>query len=183
MGLKSFANTRFGNIIMNILASIMESRLRYRFFGPDRILAGSGILPGKSVLEIGCGTGFFTIPAAKLIGYNGSLIALDILPGSVSLVTRKVKDAGLTNVTVIEADALNTELDAGKFDIVLLFGVIPSPTMPYPKLFAEMHRVLKDDGILAVWPPIPKFLPGVVTQSGLFEAIEKRNSVWSFRKK
>jgi ubiquinone/menaquinone biosynthesis C-methylase UbiE len=68
MNTEAFANTRIGQTSIRILAAIMESRLRYRFFGPMKILQGAEIRPGQKVLEVGCGTGFFTITAAKLIG-------------------------------------------------------------------------------------------------------------------
>jgi demethylmenaquinone methyltransferase/2-methoxy-6-polyprenyl-1,4-benzoquinol methylase len=50
----------------------MESRLRYRFSGPMKILRGADIQPGQTVLEVGCGTGFHTVSAAQLIGDQGS---------------------------------------------------------------------------------------------------------------
>jgi len=48
---------------------------------PVQTLEGTGLKPGQTVLEVGCGTGFFTIPAARLIGENGRLVALDVSSG------------------------------------------------------------------------------------------------------
>jgi hypothetical protein len=61
----TFANSRIGRLFIKALAAAMESRVRYRFFGPTPILRGADIHPGQAVLEVGCGTGFFTIPAAR----------------------------------------------------------------------------------------------------------------------
>ena len=58
----------------------MDSRFRYRFFKPANTLMGVDNLPQHAVLEVGCGTGFFTIPAARLIGEQGCLVAIDVLP-------------------------------------------------------------------------------------------------------
>ncbi|MBN2098297.1 MAG: hypothetical protein JW753_01725 [Dehalococcoidia bacterium] len=71
MNIETFARTKIGRLFTRMMAAVMESRLRYRFFGPMRILQGAEIRPGQRVLEIGCGTGFFTIPAARLIGDQG----------------------------------------------------------------------------------------------------------------
>ena len=59
-------------------------------------------LNGLTALEIGCGTGFFTIPIAKLIGDKGSLTSIDILQESVDLVSKKVEDAKLKNVNILK---------------------------------------------------------------------------------
>jgi SAM-dependent methyltransferase len=170
-----------GKLFINLLAAAMESRLRYRLFPPVHILEGAGILPGQIVLEIGCGTGYFTLPAARLIGGGGFLVAIDVLSESIELVTHKVETAGLKNVRMLIRDALDTGLDGESFDRALLFGVIPSPMLPLTRLLPEMHRLLNAEGSLAVWPPIPGWLPQSILQSGLFTFTSKRNGVHNFR--
>lgn len=160
----------------------MESRLRYRFSSPLTTLRGAEIQPGQTVLEVGCGTGFFTISAAQLIGDQGSLIALDVLPVAIERVSQKVQTANLKNVRVVKGDAMNTGLDAESMDAVLLFGVIPAPMLPLDRLLPEMHRLLKPKGTLAVWPPIYGWLPQSILRSGLFTSASKRNGVYNFRR-
>jgi len=176
-----FEKSGLGRSMIRILGSVMESPLRYHFWGPEKILTGADLWPGQTVLELGCGTGYFTVPAARLIGNQGSLVAMDILPEAVELVAGKVYAAGLVNVRVVEGDALNTGLEAGSFDLVLLFGVIPAPMIPVPKLILELHRVLKETGTLAVWPPVPGWLPQAILQTGLFTLAGKRIGVQNFR--
>jgi len=182
MDTERIAGSTTGKLFIRALAAGMESRFRYRFFGPVNILRGAEIVPGQTVLEVGCGTGFFTIPAARLIGDQGCLVAMDVLSDSVDLVSRKVQTAGLKNVRVVKGDALDTGLDAESFHAVLLFGVIPAPMLPLSRLLPEMHRVLKAEGTLAVWPSIPGWLPGSILQSGLFTHTSKRNGVHNFRR-
>jgi ubiquinone/menaquinone biosynthesis C-methylase UbiE len=182
ISIEALAKTTIGKFFVRVLRSGMESRFRYRFFEPLKILKGADILPGQTVLEVGCGTGFFTVPAARLIGDQGRLVAMDVLSESVDFVSSKVQAANLKNVQVVKGDALATGLDAGGFDTVLLFGVIPAPMLPLTRLLPEMHRVLKADGILAVWPPVPGWLPQAILQYGLFTLSSKRNGVHNFRR-
>jgi ubiquinone/menaquinone biosynthesis C-methylase UbiE len=182
MTTETFAKTKIGKLAIRLLASAMESRFRYRFFGPTRILQGVDNLNGQTVLEIGCGTGFFTIPAAGFIGDQGSLVAMDILSESVDEVSRKVQAAKLQNVRVVKGDVMNTNLETESFDTVILFGVIPAPMLTLTKVLNEMHRVLKPGGTLAIWPPAPVLFPRSILKSGLFSLSNKRNGVYNFKR-
>ena len=182
MNTEAFANSKIVHFIFRVIGAAMESRFRYRFFGPMTILRGADIQPGQTVLEVGCGTGFYTVSAAQLIGDQGCLVAMDVLPVAIERVSKKVQTANLNNVRVAKADAMNTGLDAESMDAVLLFGVIPAPMLPLNRLLPEMHRILKAKGTLAVWPPIPGFLPKSILRSGLFTYSSKRNGVYNFRR-
>jgi len=180
MNTEAFANTRIGQTFFRIMAAIMDSRLRYRFFGPMKILQGAEIHPGQKVLEVGCGTGFFTVTAAKLIGDHGCLVTMDVLPASIETVSKKVQNANLKNVRVVKGDAMNTMLDPESMDAVLLFGVIPAPMLPLNRLLPEMHRILKPRGTMAVWPP--SWIYKSILRSGLFTYASKQNGVFNFRR-
>ena len=180
MNLEAFAETRLGRGALRALAAVMESRLRYRFFGPRRVLEGAGIRPGQAVLEIGCGTGFFTLPAARLLGDRGSLVAMDRLPAAVEAVSAKVGAAGLKNVRVVEGNALDTKLEAESMDLVLIFGVIPAPMLPMDQLLAEMNRALKPGGIIAVWPP--SWVHWTIRRSPLFAYAGTKYGLLSYRR-
>ena len=182
MDTDAFANSKIAHFIFRIIGVVMESHFRYRFFGPMKTLQGADIQTGQTVLEVGCGTGFYTVAAAQLIGDQGCLVAMDVLPVSIERVSKKVRTAHLKNVRVVRDDAMNTELDAESMDSVLLFGVIPAPMLPLNRLLPEMHRVLKTGGTLAVWPPIPGWLPKSILRYGLFTYTCKRNGVYNFRR-
>jgi demethylmenaquinone methyltransferase/2-methoxy-6-polyprenyl-1,4-benzoquinol methylase len=173
-------NSKIGQLFIRVIAAVMESRFRYRFFGPMGILRGADIHPGQTVLELGFGTGYFTIPAAQLIGDQGSLVAMDVLPASVETVSKKVQIANLKNVRVVKGDALNTKLDPESMDVVLLFGILPAPMLPLDLLLPEMYRILKPGGIMAVWPP--SWVPQSIPRSGLFTYASRRNGVFNFRR-
>ena len=178
-------NSKTMNLFFKAAGTSMESKARHKLMNPDKILYGTDIKPGETVLEVGCGTGFFNLPAARLIGEHGRLVAMDPLPAYVERVSSKVGDAGLGNVTVIEGDALDSGLDSSFFDAVILFGVIPFPALPLGRLLPEMHRILKPEGVLAVWlfpPLVHMWVPKAIVRSGLFKSIKKENGVFNYRR-
>ncbi len=161
----------------------MGSRARRWLFNPMKTLRGADIQPRQTVLEVGCGTGFFTIPAAQLLGDEGCLVAMDALSGFIKEVSKKVQSADLKNVRVVKRNALNTGLGAASIDTALLFGVLPWPALPLNRLLPEMHRVLKPEGRLAVWLfPVSGWVPKSILRSGLFIYISKQNGVYNYRR-
>lgn len=183
MDAEKLGKSRFLNFLARPGGAAMESRLRRWFFDPKKTLRGADIKPGQTVLEVGCGTGFFTLPAAAMIGESGHLIAMDPLSDYVDRVTKKVQDAGLKNVEVVRRDALNTGLESASIDLVLLFGVVPFPTLPLDRLLPELHRVLKADGALAVWLfPSSAGVPTSILRSGLFTKLGKKNGVYTYNR-
>jgi demethylmenaquinone methyltransferase/2-methoxy-6-polyprenyl-1,4-benzoquinol methylase len=183
LGVEDLGNSRVLNLLFKPAGMVMGSRLRRWIMNPVKTLQGAGIQPGQTVLEVGCGTGFFTIPAAKLIGENGHLIAMDPLAGFIEQVSKKVASTGLNNVDVIKRDALDTELDTASIDKALLFGVLPWPALPLNRLLPEMHRVLKPEGTMAVWLfPVSFGVPQEILRSGLFIFINKQNGVYNYRR-
>jgi demethylmenaquinone methyltransferase/2-methoxy-6-polyprenyl-1,4-benzoquinol methylase len=144
------------------------------------LIFSADIQPGQTVLEVGCGTGFYTVSAAQLIGDQGCLVAMDVLSDYIERVLKKVQAAELKNVHVVKRDAMDTGLDAESIDTVLLFSVIPSPNLPLNRFLPEMHRVLKREGTLAVttFPWVHRS----IRRSALFTYISKRNGVYNYKR-
>jgi demethylmenaquinone methyltransferase/2-methoxy-6-polyprenyl-1,4-benzoquinol methylase len=164
---------------------MMGSRFRKWLLNPTKTLNGADVKPGETILEVGCGTGFFTIPAAQMIGDQGCLVAMDVSSGFIKQVSKKVQLADLNNVRIVKRDALDTGEDTASIDKALLFGVIPFPLLPLNLLLPEMHRILKPEGILAVWlfPPLVHFwVPKSILRSGLFAFVNKQNGVLNYRR-
>jgi len=123
------------------------------------------------------------VPAAELVGDEGRVVAIDPNPLAIQQVARKIRDAGLTNISLVKADATEAGLASGSIDLVLLFGVIPSPTLPLDRIPPETHRLLRPEGVLAVWTAFPWWSPATLTRGGLFVYVGKENGVHQFRKR
>jgi ubiquinone/menaquinone biosynthesis C-methylase UbiE len=175
--------TRFLFRLMHpFMSYVMDSPLRRRLNDPVKTLTGAGVQQGQKVLEVGCGTGYFTTSAAKLVGDSGLVYAIDVYPPAIECVSKKIGDAYVTNVKLMNADAMSTGLPGSSFDLILLLGVIPAPVLPLDRLLPEMHRLLKPKGALAVWTFFPWWSPASVTRSGLFTYTGTDNKVCNFQK-
>jgi ubiquinone/menaquinone biosynthesis C-methylase UbiE len=131
--------------MMSLIHEDLYSLLR----DPYEVLKAAGLEPGQDVLEVGCGPGFFTVPAATIVGEGGTLYALDVNPLAVEKVQRKVAEAGVTNVKTVLADAARSGLPDESFDLVFLFG-LARPVGGPEAIWVEMHRLLEPGGILTV---------------------------------
>jgi demethylmenaquinone methyltransferase/2-methoxy-6-polyprenyl-1,4-benzoquinol methylase len=183
MNTVELGNSKLLNLFFKPAGMLMGSRVRKWLMNPANTLKTADIKSGQSVLEVGCGTGFFTIKAAHIVGDLGCIIALDASSGFLDVVARKVKEADLSNVHIMQRDALNTGLETGSMDKVLLFGVIPFPLLPLDKLLPEMHRVLKPGATMSVWlfpPLVHNWVPNVIIESGLFEQINEKSNVYNY---
>ena len=89
MNTEDLGNSKMLNLLLKPAGAMMGSRIRRWLMNPVKTLQGADIQPGQTVLEVGCGTGFFTIPAAKLIGDGGSLVAMHALSDFIKQVEKK----------------------------------------------------------------------------------------------
>ena len=67
-------------ILERVISLMHHNPLLPYFRNPQRLLKAAGLKQGQKVLEVGCGPGFFTIHAAKIVGKEGFVYAVDVHP-------------------------------------------------------------------------------------------------------
>jgi ubiquinone/menaquinone biosynthesis C-methylase UbiE len=135
------------------MMSFVHETLYGLFRDPYKALAAAGLEAGQRVLEVGCGPGFFTVPAARVVGEQGGVWALDVNPLAIQKVLDKIERAGVTNVETVLTDASQTGLPGQSFDLAFLFG-FSHHTGDLEPIMTEMHRLLRPGGTLAVEGPL-----------------------------
>ncbi len=154
------------------MMSLVHEDLYRLFRDPYKALRQAGVKKGQAVLEVGCGPGFFTVPAAEMVGETGRVCALDINPLAIEHVREKVKAAGVSNVELLLADAAKTGLPDQSFDVVFVFGLAHAIGGMGP-IMAELHRLLKPGGTLSVEGR-------VVPPSALFRPLKRQGRIVQF---
>ena len=104
---------------------------------------------GQAFLDFGCGTGDFTIPAAKIVGAQGKVYAVDCFPRHLRKVEERAHKEGLSNIETILSDT-KTDLPDKCVDIVWMCDVLHEVRQKRPVL-EDLHRILKGDGVLAIY--------------------------------
>lgn len=89
---------------------------------PEQILSKIGIRPGNIFVDIGCGEGFFAIPAAKITGGSGKVIGIDRNGDAVSRMLNRAEREGLHNIRGIVGVAEETVVCRGCADVIF-FGI------------------------------------------------------------
>jgi demethylmenaquinone methyltransferase/2-methoxy-6-polyprenyl-1,4-benzoquinol methylase len=177
-------NSFLGKFFFNFMLKGLEHPFRYKINNPEKIVKASGINPGQVVLEIGCGSGFFTIYASKELGDSGFLFSIDLHPTSIKETLFKVKKYNLDNVKVSKQNAMQTNFKNNKFDLVLLYGVIPAPgIISTKKILDEIYRILKPEGKLAIWTAVPFWSKKTILKNKFFSFYKKNDGVYLFLKK
>jgi SAM-dependent methyltransferase len=100
--------------------SVFDSPGRDERLHIDRVMDILGIAPGKSVADIGAGSGWFTVRAAKRVGADDRVYAVDINPEAVRYIGERAQKEQLQNVKTILSKADDPLLPAGSVDAVLL---------------------------------------------------------------
>lgn len=131
----------------SLLGWMLDNPIRRRYTRP--VLDRVGIQPGDVVLELGAGTGVFTVAAAKRVGPHGRLVSVDIQPEMIKRVDQRVRAAGLANVETHAADAYHLPAADESVDRAFLISVLEEIPDPIRAL-AELRRALKPDGVLSI---------------------------------
>jgi ubiquinone/menaquinone biosynthesis C-methylase UbiE len=130
------------------------SPLRRTLQNPDRILAPY-VREGMTVLEIGPGMGFFSLPLARLVGKSGRIICVDVQERMLDKLKKRAQKSGLLDrITAIltEGNSLHIEKYEDQVDFALAFSVVHE-VPDQGRMFDEVYRSLKSGSLLLISEP------------------------------
>ena len=130
-------------------AGTLHNPLRPLLHPVRRTLERAHVEAGATVLEVGPGTGYFSVEASRMIGPGGRLLCLDIQPPMLAELSGHLRYAGVTNAGLLLGDATRLPLAEGSVDtayLVAVLGEIPDR----PQALRELRRVLRRGGVLSI---------------------------------
>jgi len=119
---------------------------------PPELLARLGVLKaGMTAVDLGCGTGVFSLPLAALVGPAGRVYAVDKSNAMLDFLRARDTDAG---IFLIQSDVMETHIPPGAADFCLLAFILHEVTKP-GHLMAEAAQLLRPGGsaVVVEWRP------------------------------
>lgn len=120
---------------------------RRKWQNPDSILATIGLNLGFTFIDVGCGDGFFSIPAAKIVGKMGKVFALDSDEEAIASLRKKAFTKNLLNIETRVGTAEDIVLCDACADIVF-FGIVLHDFRDPARVLANAMKMLKPKGRL-----------------------------------
>lgn len=136
----------------NYFKNLLDEKARRKFARPEDILKEVGVKPGMTVADLGCGAGFYVIPAARTVKNSGKVYAVDILDYMLEVTENKVKKQGFKNVEIIRADIEipgATKIKKSSCDLVIISNIL-FQVAKKNEVFGEAFRIVKRGGIILV---------------------------------
>jgi ubiquinone/menaquinone biosynthesis C-methylase UbiE len=129
--------------------SIFEAPGRDARLQIDRVMDILGVEAGKRVADIGAGSGWFTVRAARRVGSTGSVYAVDINPEAIRYIRKRARKEHLRNVKTILGKEDDPSLPAASVDCVLLLKTYHEVAQPID-LLRNLRAALRPGAKLGI---------------------------------
>jgi ubiquinone/menaquinone biosynthesis C-methylase UbiE len=130
--------------------------VRRKWQDPESILALVGLKPGMTLVDLGCGNGFFALPAARVVGTGGSVYGIDADAEWIEKLRQRAEAEGLENMTLQAGRAEETLPCEKCADVVFMGNVLHDFDDP-TRVLENARKMVKPDGVLANvdWKDVP----------------------------
>lgn len=124
----------------------LDNPERRRTMPPEETLLKFKIEDNGTLLDVGCGIGYFTLPASKLL-QNNKAIGIDISPEILEFAKEKAQ--GISNIEFITSEEYTFPIESDSIKYVLISNVIHE-VFDKARYFKEVKRVLRNDGYFLI---------------------------------
>jgi SAM-dependent methyltransferase len=108
----------------------LDSPERKKILPANEILRAFGLSAGETMIDVGAGVGYFSIPASSIVGSSGKVIALDTSTEMIEEIQRRFLESGIENTEARISGEYEFGLESGIADFVLLSTVLHEVEAP-----------------------------------------------------
>ena len=126
-------------------AAWLEREERQQEERGDLLLRELGLKPGMTVADVGAGTGYYARRMAPLVGSTGEVLAVDVQPQMIQMLTELAKKANLTNIKPILGAVDNVKLPDASVDLAIMVDVYHELEFPF-EVMQSLVRAIKPGG-------------------------------------
>jgi ubiquinone/menaquinone biosynthesis C-methylase UbiE len=124
-----------------------DEKERRKWQNPEAILADAGVKPGHIFVDVGCGHGFFALPAARLVGNEGRVYGLDFDSEAIDRLKEKAAKGKLRNL-ILEVGMAEQTVFCDSCADVVFFGIVLHDFGDTSKVLSNAKKMLKPTGRL-----------------------------------
>ncbi len=127
----------------------LDSPERRKMLPPEETLINAGLAKNDFFIDIGCGIGYFSIPASKIVEPKGKVFALDTSNEMLEELNKRINENKITNIVYIHSAPYNFHLDQDIGTFALMSNVLHE--IDDKLIFLnETNRILKTEGKLCI---------------------------------
>lgn len=127
----------------------LDNEQRRNLLPPEQTLINLGLEEGDIMADIGCGIGYFTIPASKIVGESGKIFAMDILSEMLEDVELKISENNISNIEMVLTEENNLKLEDNKATFAFISLVLHEANEKEDFL-SEVKRIIAPEGKIAI---------------------------------
>jgi ubiquinone/menaquinone biosynthesis C-methylase UbiE len=127
----------------------LDNPERRRTLPPEETLKKLGLKAGEIMADIGCGIGYFTFPASRIVGDKGKVYAMDITDEMLQEIEAGKKNYNLTHVETVKTAEYDLKLESSLVSFAFICNVLHE-VEDLDRLIGEIRRILTAEGHLVV---------------------------------
>lgn len=154
----------------------LDSPERRKILPPEEILEKLAVTEGDIFIDVGGGTGYFAIPASRIVGPKGKVFALDTSTEMIDELKNRISENNITNITVLQSQKYKLPIPDGTGTFALVSSVLHE-VEDGKKLLTEVYRVLLPGGRLGIIEWQKKETPEGPPIEHKLDAAEVRQSI------
>jgi predicted methyltransferase len=116
---------------------------------PQLLIDALEIKPGQTIADLGAGSGYYSFRIAPLVGPTGKVLAIDIEPAMLEVITQRASRERIANVAAVRASVRDPNLAPGSVDLLFMVDVYHELEYPY-EVMTKVRAALKPGGRVAL---------------------------------